>query len=191
MSFLRLHTFIAIVGLSLPFIMLVGLGVPTSISETWYSHMRDVFVGALCACGAFFICNQGYDFMDDFAFNLCGVCFLLIAFFPCEGYVEYMPSWHSCVHYVAACILFFTLGTICFFLFTKSKGNMTEEKLKRNLIYEVCGITIYFSILTLLTSNFIFMGKFVIFYNETVMLIAFCTAFIVKGTSGRIIGHNS
>jgi hypothetical protein len=59
-TILRLRRGIGIVGMALPFVLTIGnalfvhrftlLG---SISGSYYTHMRDVFVGGLCAIGVF------------------------------------------------------------------------------------------------------------------------------------------
>lgn len=159
--------------------------------------MRDVFSGCLYVCGAFFLVNQGYDLKDNLLYKLCGICFLIIANVPCEIEMsdcvtfipDYLPKYHTQIHYAAASILFSTLGYISMFQFTKSSGRYTEEKHKRNLVYEICGVFIFFSIIVLIASNFILISKYITFIMEIVMLYSFATAFIVKGTKGRIIKY--
>ncbi|CAK9252044.1 unnamed protein product [Sphagnum jensenii] len=55
-----------------------------SISEYYYTMMRDVFVGTLCMVGLFLIGYRGYDDWEDFVFNLAAVLAILIAFFSMD-----------------------------------------------------------------------------------------------------------
>lgn len=189
MSFLRIHTMISILAFIIPILQIALCGLQPSISATWYTCARDTFVGTLCICGGFFICNQGYNWKDDAAFNLCGVCFFLIAFFPCEGVVSYLPAWHPYVHYIAATILFINLGLICRYLFTSSEGRHTYQKSKRNKLYSICGSVIFMCVAILAISNIPSFRhpKCLIYFCEWIMLYSFGTAFLVKGTGGKIL----
>lgn len=187
MSFLRIHTMIGILAFMIPILQIILCGLQPSISATWYTCARDTFVGTLCICGGFFICNQGYDWQDDAAFNICGVCFFLIAFFPCEGIVPYLPAWHSYVHYTAATTLFLTLGLICRFLFISSdKKGYHIQKYKRNIVYKICAGVIFVCVAILAFGTFIHF-KYLIYTMEWIMLYAFGTAFLVKGTGGKVL----
>lgn len=160
----RLHNFIGVTGLIIPFIC---YGSP-SISQSYYTSSRDFFVAALSASGSFFICNKGYDWKDSLIFNICGVCFFLVAFCPCESSL-------SKVHYIAAATLFFLLGFICLFLFTLHGARVTKQKKMRNIYYRICGISI-FTCLILCASKIAPIWIF-----EDIMLFFFCSAFLIKG----------
>jgi amino acid transporter len=91
------------------------------------------------------------------------------------------------VHLTFAALLFLTLAFFSLFLFTKSKKgeSPTPEKLIRNKIYIICGITIILCIISIAiyklfiqTANPI--SAFV-FWAETIALIAFGTSWLTKG----------
>jgi hypothetical protein len=59
-----------------------------SISESYYTLMRDVFVGTLCMEAFFLYAYRGYNRLEDRLFNVLAVLCVVIAFFsmnPTEG----------------------------------------------------------------------------------------------------------
>ena len=56
--------------------------IPGSLSGFYYTHMRNLFVGAMCAVGIFFITYRGYDKWDNRLTNVAGLATILIAVFP-------------------------------------------------------------------------------------------------------------
>ncbi len=61
LSYLGIRRAIGVIGISLPFVLLIGawaldgLGVQGSISDYYYTVMRNVFVGSMVANGVFFL----------------------------------------------------------------------------------------------------------------------------------------
>jgi hypothetical protein len=55
---------------------------PDSMSGYYYTHMRNVFVGALCALGVFLVAYAGYDEVDRWITNIAGACAIGVAFCP-------------------------------------------------------------------------------------------------------------
>jgi hypothetical protein len=189
-TYLRLHTFIAITGYAIaPLVLIVylicGLGIPDSISATFYSPAAPYFIGALYVCSAFFIADKGYNTEEDAAFNICGLMFWLIQEFGCNGK-------YSFIHYASATILFITLGFICYRLFSLNRhapARYTQNKDIRELVYKSAGITIYICVAVLAVTSYfkIFQHCHLTFFLEWIMLWSFCTAFIVKGTKGKAL----
>ncbi|HET8922593.1 MAG TPA: hypothetical protein VFN26_06305 [Candidatus Acidoferrum sp.] len=64
---------VGIIGVALPFalafgkMLLQGSGLQPSISAYYYTDMRNVFVGSLCAIGVFLLSCKGYDWRDEAA----------------------------------------------------------------------------------------------------------------------------
>src|SRR5262245_66399087 len=61
----RLRRGVGVIGIALPFVLVIGhflfakeVELLGSMSQYYYSEMRDVFVGAMCAMGAFRICYR-------------------------------------------------------------------------------------------------------------------------------------
>jgi uncharacterized membrane protein len=51
------------------------------------------------------------------------------------------------IHNISAVVFFLLLAYNSLFLFTKSSGEMTEKKKKRNIIFKVCGIGMVVSLI--------------------------------------------
>ena len=85
------------------------------------------------------------------------------------------------IHNISACVFFCLLALNILFLFTRSSGNPTEEKIKRNRIYRVCGfgILVFMASQVLLTLSPL-KGPYTLI-NEVGMLIFFGVAWLVKG----------
>jgi hypothetical protein len=60
----------------------MGYGVQPSVSGYYYTPMRNIFIGTLCAIGVFLISYDGYDWPDRLITDLAGLCSICIAFFP-------------------------------------------------------------------------------------------------------------
>jgi hypothetical protein len=187
-SFRALRKSIGWIGILLPFSLMLGVflifkgPIPLySISQYYYSGMRDLMVGALCAIALFLFFYKGYNPWDLWTANIAGISALGIAFFPT---VQSGPQDLSGnIHFISATIFFITLAGISFFLFTKKNPNPTRQKAKRNLIYRSCGIVIFCALIALGlfyrffdsdTSHFVF-------WTETIALIAFGISWLVKG----------
>ena len=87
--------------------------VPSSISASYYTSARDLFVGLLCALGIFLIFWVQY-----ICTLLAGAAALLVAFCPAAPPPDMgtEPAWINYVHHIAAGALIFTLGIFCFVL---------------------------------------------------------------------------
>jgi len=76
------------IGTLLPWVLLVGVLIsstasrPDSMSGYYYTDMRNVFVGALCALGVFLGAYDGYDDVDRWITNIAGLCAIGVAFCP-------------------------------------------------------------------------------------------------------------
>jgi hypothetical protein len=87
MSFRQMLRSVGYLAFFLPLAVAVGyfvFGGPQaldSISESYFTVMRDVFVGVLCMVAFFLIAYKGYDDWEDWTFNLCAVLALVIAWF--------------------------------------------------------------------------------------------------------------
>jgi hypothetical protein len=57
-------------------------GIPGSLSAFYYTHMRNLFVGAMCAMGVFFVAYRGYSKWDNRITNVAGLAAICIGLFP-------------------------------------------------------------------------------------------------------------
>lgn len=63
--------------------------IPGSLSGFYYTHMRNLYVGAMCAVGVFLVAYRGHDRWDDRLTNVAGLAAICIALFPT------MPPYYS------------------------------------------------------------------------------------------------
>ena len=156
----RLRNSLGILGMLLPIIVLVlslvnGYGFPDSISATYYlDPCITPFMIILGAAGLLLISYRGYDRQDDIICTLAGIFGLCICIFPCSnpdmytaGFItDYVGTFglpyqiSGWIHNISAVFFFLLLAYNSLFLFTKSSGDMTDKKKKRNLIFKICGI---------------------------------------------------
>jgi len=87
-SYMFLRQTVGWIGTLLPVVLLVGAAIsstasrPGSMSGYYYTDMRNVFVGALCALGVFLVAYAGYDDVDRWITNIAGFGAIGVAFCP-------------------------------------------------------------------------------------------------------------
>jgi hypothetical protein len=189
-SYLALLKAVGWIGILLPFVLMFGVflifkGEITlfDISMYYYSGMRDVLVGALCAIGLFMFFYRGYDKWDDWVGNIAGFCAICIAWFPTTKFGPLDLSGK--IHFIAACIFFTALACFSLFLFTRKGPKPTRQKMIRNKIYIICGLVMILSLIGIMIFFSFFQeshpySRFV-FWAETIALVAFGISWITKG----------
>ncbi len=201
-SYLSLRKLVGILGIALPFVSVVGSlvfsGCRTilpSISQYYYSVMGNFFVGTLCGVAIFLFSYKGYTVWDRISSIAAGFFAVATAFFPThlsKLYYSCDVNLHDCsdlsdiTHSVTAALFFITLALMSIFLFTKSNGLMTPQKIIRNKIYRICGYTILIAItfigLYQLPSIHAVLGKYKLtVLLETISLSAFGFSWLTKG----------
>jgi hypothetical protein len=196
LSYLALRKAVGGVALGLPFVLAIPWWfiknhIASSISGYYYTGMRNLFVGSLCAISMFMLSCRGYDLKDEIAGVFSALCALGVAFFPtspdcCATQRQIDIGW---VHYTFAALLFSTLAYFCLVLFRMTAHNkhVTPQKRQRNQVYTACGCVIIASILLIIVLKKIFNVKHLIgnldpiFCFESTALIAFGIAWLVKG----------
>jgi hypothetical protein len=180
-AYIVLRRAIGYIGILLPFVLVIGKilikgpGMPDSISAYYYTVMRNVLVGSLCAIGVFLLFYRYKDLDIVFAV-LAGVFAVGVALFPAAPKANPTPTDKIIgqVHYLSAALFFLTLAVISLFLFTKTDPANTwrprkpldylsllwdtktipgaplgRRKKQRNFIYRICGYTIVVCIVLL------------------------------------------
>jgi hypothetical protein len=196
LSYLGLRKAVGLIGISLPFILIFGKmllegpGIQSSISSYYYTVMRDVFVGSMCAIAVFMASYRGYDWRDDVLGDLACVFALGVALFPTapDGNVTPRAELMGLVHPICTACWFVTLAIFCLYLFTKTDPStrQTRKKRQRNVVYVVCGCTIVVCIVLSLIVAFLPGDAPVkrhnpILYLETIAVFAFGWSWFVKG----------
>lgn len=198
----RLRLGVGLIAGALPFVVLIGnmlfegstvwLG---SISGSYYTQMRGVFVGSLCAIGVFLIAYR-YEKWDDIWSSVAGGLAIVVALFPTppdptNGVVTRTQVSIGVVHFVAATSLFVVLGFFCF-LFTRTTDGTprTPRKQTRNTIYRCAGGVIFVAIvaaalIALFAPLSVRASWNTLFWCETVAVLSFAMAWLTKGGAFR------
>lgn len=195
----RLRRGVGVIGIGLPFALILGhfyfanaIVLAGSMSQYYYTEMREVFVGSLCAMGVFLICYR-YDKPSDRLGTISGTLALAVAIFhTTDG--RKLPVSHNdrivgILHLIAAAGLLLMLAVFCFFLFPRldpTKAGMTPQKRVRNKIYYVCGTIIVVSLLAVAASK-LFLSDATresvkpLLWCEVAAVLAWGVAWLVKG----------
>lgn len=154
---------VGVIGFFLPITLIAGnwlLGdraiVPSSISGSYYSSTRNLFVGSLCALGVFLI---GYRHTERQ--NRCtwfaGLFALTVAFAPtAPPRPKIEPTWVNYLHHIAAGALILTLGLFCWVFFADfvdagslrawaAKAWDSLRRHKQSSLYLICGAVVLVS----------------------------------------------
>ena len=198
----RLRCTIGWLGMALPWIVLLmsciyGYGFPDSISATYYlPTCITPFMIILGSAGLLLFSYKGYDKQDDIVCSIAGMFAIGICLFSCGtkdlitrwsevaelayvGTFQIAPFVSGILHNVCAVGFFLLLAYNSMFLFTKSGGNMTENKKKRNIIFRVCGVGMAVSFLAIIPiSIFELWGG--VWAVETVALAFFGISWLTK-----------
>lgn len=215
-NFKELRRVVGWLGILLPFVLAIGLyimnscPIQDSISQYYYTHMGSYLTGTLCAVGLFLFAYKGYQGENDGKLcNFAAACALGVAFIPmpfgkgevsCPECIVFtnVHRWFRFMHFVSAGLFFLTLSYIAYFRFTKTDKAIIrkgEKKHTRNLLYRICGIIIFASIIILAAYNIIrkctgFEVNMLTFFMESIMLISFGTAWLVKGEGIKYFNDN-
>ena len=181
-----LRLLMGIIAFSFPFVVSIVSSTPlSSISASYHTEARDIFVGLLFIVSAFLWAYQGHRQIEANMSKVASVTAVLVALFPtaCE---TCEPNIFSTIHYVAASILFSILAYFCLGPFRKNTKGQSGKKGRRAKIYFVCGWVIISCILTIGLSNLAFSSEMVkalhiTYWGETIALFAFGIAWIVAG----------
>jgi hypothetical protein len=201
-SYMTLRQWIGILGMLLAGVCVIGglvfanTEILPSISMYYHSNMRDVFVGLLIAVGMFLLTYKGYDKKDHKIMLITGFSALMIPLFPCTnifddvspvGFMNLNPNVSNFLHLLFAGLFFVLLAYNSYFMFTRTNPltAMTPNKIKRNKIYRISGITIFVCII-LLVLSYVIMGEVrdqykIVLVLEQIMLVAFGISWLVKG----------
>ena len=211
LSFLRVRRAIGLLGFFLPAALIVwgivfGHGILPSISASYYSPMREIFVGTLCANAVFLWSYEGYrprtgEWISDLAAartaSLGALTIALVPTLP-GGEIAYTLSQcvlgfslASTVHWLGAAAFFGALAVFCLVLFVRGSEGSTE-KAASNRIYRVCVWTIVGSMAAiglLMVAPDPLQARLVplrpVFWLETLATVAFAVSWLVKGDALR------
>jgi len=194
LSYLGLRKAIGIIGMALPFVLIFGKmllegpGIQPSISDYYYTVMRNVFVGSLCSIAIFLMSYRGYERRDMIAGRIA--CFFAV----CTALFPTAPSNPTAqevmigtFHLLSAATFFLTLAYFSLALFRKTDSHApTLKKLQRNMVYTTCGYAIIICIalivvVQILPENLPIQKLSPVFWLESAAILFFGISWFVKG----------
>jgi hypothetical protein len=196
-SYLFLRKAIGLIGMALPPVLIIGVtlttgGVLSSISAYYYSDLRNVLVGCLCAVGVFLILYRGPQPRDDVFTSIAGYAAVGVALCPTRPPSDF-TSFQEAVgvaHIVCAGTFFLTLSYICCFLFIareKEPPRGLDRKFARNIVYVTCGITIAACVVLMVVLGALLEAETrslrPALWLESIAIFAFGTAWLIKGNT--------
>lgn len=115
-------------------VVLLALKLPPSISASFHTKARDVFVGSLFVIGALLVAYNGHNTREEKFSTIGGVAAIITALFPTACNVSLFPNvcptnliptvcticgsaLNSNIHGIAAAVLFATVVYFCLFAF--------------------------------------------------------------------------
>ncbi|MEV6207888.1 DUF998 domain-containing protein [Kitasatospora sp. NPDC051914] len=193
----RLRFGVGIIGFLLPIVLPIGnivtsarLTLLASMSASYYTHMRNVFVGSLCAIGVFLICYR-HDRREDRLSSLAGVFAILVALFPTLPPSSVTPhptqvqTTVGILHLCFAAGLFGVLAFFCLRLFGNSRGQAGHRF--RNGVYLVCGWVVVGCTVMIAAAGVLHFAwdlpLTLTYVGEAVSVFAFGVAWLVKSAA--------
>jgi hypothetical protein len=205
MTFRRIRKAIGWLAISLPVALVILPLIPifktsiqNSISYYYYTNLREVFTGVLCAVSLFLIRYKGFEDPkfwknDNKMTNLAGIMAMGVALVPTNPVccsekiytiIPFCKNFLGVLHYLFATVFFVILAIISYKIFTigqKENNDIPLSIMNENNIYKICGVAII-----------VFAGMIPIFdilkffpkatlVLEALALTAFGTSWLVKG----------
>lgn len=197
-AYRRLRRVIGYLGVFLPIILVLlslfeffNTDVQPSISHYYFTNLREIFTGTLCAVGLFMICYKGNGNKsllknDNLLTNIAGFMAIGVAFIPTD------PLKGACVectlivvglkelHYGFAAILFLIFSLLSINVFTIGQQSNTYipiSILNENNIYRFCGYSILLFIVLIPFNLF----EYSTLVFEALSLFMFGISWLIKG----------
>ena len=204
-TYRRIRKAIGYLGISLPIILVAFSLIPLfetsiqpSISKYYFTNLREIFTGTLCAIGLFLIRYVGYKSStfwknDNLLTNIAGYLAIGVAFFPTnpntwsEKIYTLLPfdiEFLGAVHYFLAAVFFVLLAIISIVIFPI--GQDADDKAPKSIfdeinIYRLCGyLMLLFLILVPVFSKWGIFAYSTITL-EALTLFAFGFSWLIKG----------
>lgn len=186
-SYLYLRRAIGLIGLALPFVLIFGKQLVQggdligSLSGYYYSDLRDVFVGAMCAAGVFLLAYYGHDYVDNIASTVAGLGAIGLALFPTTpgGNATSWDQTAGVLHLVFAAVFFLSLAYFCLRLFPHDG----EQPPGVGVVYRLCGVVILAALALIVVTSRLRLAPEMhpALWLESAAVWAFGVAWLVKG----------
>ncbi len=210
-TYFNLRTALGGIALMFPLVLLAGGFITEgqvlpSISDYYFSSMRDFVVGALVAIGIFFMGYKGdaplhSDLRDDITGLLAGAAAIGLALFPNKPHSNGIETFFHAImddrisviiHFLSSFVFLTTLTVFCLRKFAK------DADTRQRRIYQICGWAIIAAGVLATFASFVrafdwFEARLwvedwnVIFWLEAAGIWSFCASWLVKGKAERQI----
>lgn len=204
LTFRRIRRAIGYLGIGLPVVLLILSLIPffqtrvqASISHYYYTNLRELFTGVLCAVGLFLIRYKGtknpkFWKNDGLLTNIAGYMAFGVAFFPtnpdmwCQKIYTLIPldlKFMGAIHYGFAATFFLVLAIISIKVFTIGQQNndLPVSMYNENNIYRICGYLIIFFVLMVPVFAWLNIFNYSTLLFEALALFSFGTSWLIKG----------
>jgi hypothetical protein len=198
-SYLGLRRSLGLLALAMPIILgpigflFFGIEIQDNMSSYYYTPMRDIFVGVMCAMGIFLYCYHGYDSLENWTGNLACVSAIGIALCPLDEKSDplYQSTITGYIHSMCGGMFFFTLAIFSLYHFPRGHFGLrlkTPDE-QRDGIYFASGATlvgcmflmgVYLLFIRGSWREFLDRWNF-LFWMEWIAVWAFGVAWLVKG----------
>ena len=198
LSYIGIRRAIGLSGLLLPILLgpvgwlIFGIQIQDNMSSYYYTPLRDVFVGTMCAIGIFLFCYRGHDRIENWTANLGCVSALGVALFPLDPNSDplYQKSLTGYLHSLSGGMFFLILACYSLFHFPTSKEEVAEpHTAERNFVYRTSGIVILLAMVSM--ASYLFLIPITwktelndynfLFWMEWVAIWSFAAAWLTKG----------
>lgn len=210
MTYRSIRRAIGYLAISLPIILLTfsyfkffDTKPQPSISHYYYTNLREIFTGTLCAVGLFLIRYEGHRNVsiwknDKLLTNIAGIMAIGVALIPTTVPVPDVPPNEEIpcqviistlihfplywLHYTFAAVLFLILALLAINVFTigQKKETNNPEIAYENYIYRFCGYSILLFIILIPICSYLKYNYTTLIF-EALSLFAFGTAWLIKG----------
>ncbi len=209
-SYLLMRAIVGFIGVTLPIVLIVGdhlltpgaPGVRGSLSDYYYSGVRDFFVGAMFADAVFLITYKIFErSLSNLLSLLAGLAAFTIALFPTNRSDEVKTpltplqdklgeATVSHVHFIAAAIFITSLAVISFF-FGLQEGRRSQQRAGRRAMlpprfwrwfHWTAALVILLAVAFIVISDNVHrMGSYDRLIGELVAIEAFGLSWLTKG----------
>ena len=204
-TYRRIRRSIGYLGVGLPILLILFALIPffktsvqPSISHFYYTNLREIFTGTLCAVGLFLVRYKGFGNKkwwrnDNLLTNIAGVMAFGVALVPTDPIapatrtttlIPYDWNFLGGLHFTFAGTLFlsFSILSICVFTLGQNRDTgIPKSIINENNIYRICGYSIILFIAMIPICNALKLFTYSTLVFEALSLFSFGIAWLIKG----------
>ena len=214
-SFYRVRQALGYLGLVLPVALVIGGmltlgGVQPSISDYYYTVLRDIFVGTMFAIAVFLIAYPGHSkrtgdwLSDDAITTFAGVAALGVAFLPNEGpgLGDVLTVSQQALgvkvaalgHYLSALTFLSCLAWMCLVKFART-AKPSRRRIYRSCGWAIAALTVVVVVASVIkiwgtgTPHRIVVDGLIVLWAEALAIWAFSIAWLTKGRADESLAR--